>query len=203
MPRVTGPPFGPDFLRAVAYAAEVHDGQRRRGVPYLAHLMGVAALVVEEGGDEPEAIAALLHDAAEDHGGEERLADIARRFGARVAGLVRALSDSLEPDGGPKAPWRERKERYLAGLGGERDASVLRVSNADKVENVRGLLRDYRVDGEAVWKRMRNRTREDQLWYYHELAGRFERLRPGTALARELTASVRVLERESSGAGPG
>ena len=127
--------------KAAAYAARVHDGQTRTGTeaPKMAHLLGVTANVLEDAGrdgavDEDEAVAALLHDAAEDGGGRERLDDIRQRFGERVAEIVEALSDSLDPE---PPPWRERKEAYLRSLDGEERPSVLRVSLADKLDNMR------------------------------------------------------------------
>ena len=173
------------------YALHAHDGHVRKGsgVPYVSHLLGVCALVLEDGGDEDEAIAALLHDAVEDAGGYERLDDIRTRFGDRVADIVEACSDSFET---PKRPWRERKDRYVEHLA---DASpeALRVSLADKVYNVRTILADYRVLGDELWERF-TASREEALWYYRSLADEFERLRPG-ALADELERVVAELER--------
>ncbi len=188
--------FTPMVMRALAYAADVHVDQLRKGtaVPYLAHLIAVAALVAEEGGGEHEVTAALLHDAAEDHGGEERLEDIERRFGPLVAEIVRALSDSLLPEGTCKEAWRPRKERYLEHLRSERRDEVLRVSNADKVHNARAILADHRVHGDAVWDRFEAPPAQ-QRWYYEQLAAIFEDRRPGAPLAGELTEAVRELSR--------
>lgn len=192
----TDPVFTPTAMRAIAYAAHVHRDQRRKGtdVPYLAHLLGVAALVADEGGAETEVVAALLHDTAEDHGGEERLADVRRRFGASVEQIVRALSDSLEPEGAAKEAWRPRKQRYLDELRSEQRPEVLRVSNADKLHNVRAVLTDYRAIGDAVWQRFQA-PRDQQLAYYRELAAIFGERRAGAPLARELEEAVRELER--------
>jgi hypothetical protein len=194
------PPFTPAFIDAFEYAAAVHRGQqhRSRDVPYTAHVLAVAELVAEDGGDEHEAIAALLHDAAEDHGGERRLSDIERRFGADVATIVRALSDSLEaPDtGSDTPPWRTRKERYLAALQSEQDPRILRVSNADKLHNARTLLTEHRLHGEEMWAR-HARKRQDELWYYRALADTFARRRPESMLARELAETVALLFRET------
>jgi hypothetical protein len=147
---------------ALAYAAEVHEGQLRKGttIPYLSHLLAVAALVVEDGGSPTEVAAALLHDAAEDHGGRARLADIERRFGPAVAGIVEECSDTLEEI---KEPWRLRKERYLDHL---RVASpgAVRVSLADKVANLRTIVDGYRQLGERFWLRFDEEA--DPLWYY-------------------------------------
>lgn len=187
--------FTPSALCALSYAAHVHAEQRRKGgeVPYLAHLLSVAARVAEEGGDETEVIGALLHDAAEDHGGGQRLEDIRRRFGPRVEKIVRALSDSLAPAGAAKAPWRTRKERYVEHLRDERDESVLRVSNADKVDNARAIVRDHRLVGARVWERF-EAPPEQQLAYYRALSSAFSEKRPGAPLALELAGLVSELE---------
>lgn len=200
-----GAPLGPRFVDALGYAAETHAGQSRKGsiTPYIAHLLGVASLTLEDAGrsgriDESEAVGALLHDTAEDHGGEERLRDVAARFGADVAGIVRALSDSLEPEG-EKRPWRERKAAYLARLADEPDPRVLRVSLADKLYNARAILRDLRSGGEAVWRRFNPGA--DPLWYYGELADLLSRRAPGP-LADELAQVVVALRAEVEGAVP-
>src|SRR6202158_6113719 len=128
------------FDRALLYATHVHGGQVRKGtsIPYIAHLLAVAATVLEYGGSEDTAIAALLHDAVEDQGGEPRLADIRNRFGARGAGIVRACSDSVAnaSAGEPKEDWHLRKTRYVAHLASADEATLL-VSLADKVHNAR------------------------------------------------------------------
>ena len=192
--------LGPRFEQALAYACVLHADQRRKGtdIPYVAHLLAVAGLVIEDGAaagqlSEDEAIAALLHDAAEDQGGEPRLAEIEERFGPRVAQIVRACSDSLEP-GGDKAPWRERKDAYLAHLATETDPGVLRVSLADKVSNARAVLADYRVLGEPFWSRF-NRD-ADTPWYYRRLAGIFRERLPDAPLTKELVEAVTDLEAE-------
>jgi (p)ppGpp synthase/HD superfamily hydrolase len=153
------------FDRALVYATEVHAGQLRKGtqIPYIAHLLAVAGLVLEHGGDEDQAIAALLHDAAEDHGGEVRLADIRGRFGDRVEAIVRECSDALPVGAEPKKPWKERKEAYLSHLE-HADEGVLLVSAADKLHNARAVLLDYRDVGEAVWTRFKG-GREGTLCY--------------------------------------
>ena len=182
------------FDKALKYASDVHRTQIRGGsnVPYVAHLLGVAALVLEEGGDEDEAIAALLHDAVEDQGGRRRLADIRRRFGKRVARIVEACSDS---DTIPKPPWRERKERYLARIRHE-PADVRRVSLADKLYNARSILADYRRVGDKVWKRFTGR-KQGTLWYYRELVKAFREVGPHL-MAEELGRVVTQLERLAS-----
>ena len=192
------PALGERFEEALQFATATHRFQRRKGsdVPYVGHLLGVCSLVIEDGGDEDEAIAALLHDAAEDQGGETMLVEISQRFGPRVADIVAACSDTLKE---PKPEWRERKETYLSHLE-HQSRSVLRVSVADKLFNARAILRDYLQVGDALWSRFRT-GRDGQLWYYRELADRFSRLLPGR-MAAELAEVVDELERVT-GASPG
>jgi len=189
------PPLTERFKRALDYATVVHGGQVRKGtaVPYVSHLLAVCGLVLEDGGDEDEAIAALLHDAVEDCGGPARLDDIRSQFGERVASIVQACSDTDED---PKPPWEERKTRYIAHI---RDASpeARRVSCADKVHNSRSILRDYRELGESLWKRF-NASGDKQLWYYRELVGAFRRP-DATAIVGELDRIVSELEAERKG----
>ncbi len=139
--------LGGRFRQALAYSDELHQAQRRKGsgAPYIAHLLGVAAIVLEHGGTEDEAIAALLHDAVEDQGGPPTLAAIQQRFGRRVAAIVAGCTDA---DTVPKPPWQERKEAYLAHLA-TADAGVCLVSAADKLYNLRTIVADYRAIGEA------------------------------------------------------
>lgn len=183
-------PLGERFERALVYASRLHGRQRRKGsgAPYISHLLAVAALVLEHGGTEEEAVAALLHDAAEDQGGEAELQNIRREFGAAVAAIVAACSDTLEK---PKPPWRARKVEYLTHLISQPEP-VRRVSAADKLHNARAILNDYRLVGEAVWGRFRG-GREGTLWYYRELVGIFD-LQGPESLARELRLVVGELE---------
>jgi (p)ppGpp synthase/HD superfamily hydrolase len=186
------------FEQAMIYALHVHAAQRRKGtsVPYVAHLMAVAATVLEYGGDEDLAIAALLHDSAEDQGGEPRLRDVKERFGERVFRVVAACSDSLADTTTreDKKPWRERKEGYIAHLLSA-DSDVLLVSLADKVHNARSILRDLRKKdvGEAIWGRF-SQPKDATLWYYRSLADVFLKRRPGQ-LSEELHDIVSELER--------
>jgi (p)ppGpp synthase/HD superfamily hydrolase len=182
--------LGTRFIDALTYAADLHKTQARKGteVPYVSHLLAVASLVLEHGGDEDTTIAALLHDAVEDQGGEPILREIASRFGARVAGIVSACSDT---DATPKPPWKARKAAYIHSIAHKDDAALL-VSLADKVHNARCILRDYRVVGESVWQRFTG-GREGQLWYYKELRDAFRRRTP-TTLWRELDQTVNDLE---------
>ncbi len=182
--------LGPRFLRAFRFAAEKHAGQTRKASssPYLAHLMGVASLVLEFGGDEDLAIAALLHDVVEDCGGAPMLKQVRRRFGARVAKIVDGCTDS---DTEPKPPWRERKENYMRHLKSA-DAETRLVSAADKLNNVRSILSDYRDVGESIWSRFSG-GREGTLWYYRALLEEFLRRKPDR-LIRELELAVWELE---------
>jgi (p)ppGpp synthase/HD superfamily hydrolase len=164
--------LGPRFLRAFAFAAEKHKAQTRKAstIPYIAHLMGVASLVLEAGGDEDLAIAALLHDVVEDCGGAPMLKEVRRRFGRRVAKVVDGCTDA---DTDPKPPWRDRKEKYLRHLM-TTDADTQLVSAADKLNNIRSILSDYRSVGESVWSRF-NGGRDGTLWYYRTLRDIFRR----------------------------
>ena len=177
------------FVAAMAYAHQVHHGQRRKGtgIPYLAHVLGVAAIAMEYGADEDEAIGALLHDAAEDGGGEATLAEIRARFGDAVGDIVLGCSDSLVEDPEDKLPWRERKENYLAHLA-HASQSVCLVSASDKLHNVRAIVRDYREHGDDVWERFQGR-RDGTLWYYETVADALLR-RHRSQLTRDLQDAV-------------
>lgn len=182
--------LGPRFLKAFLFAAEKHAGQVRKAsrTPYIAHLMGVASLALEFGGDEDIAIAALLHDVVEDCGGAPMLKEVKRRFGSRVAKIVDGCTDT---DMDPKPPWRERKESYIRHLKNA-DADTRLVSAADKLNNVRSILSDYREVGESVWERF-NGGREGTLWYYAALLRQFQRGK-ANRLIRELALAVQELE---------
>lgn len=184
------PSLSPRFNDAFEYAADLHAGQFKKGksVPYIAHLMGVAAYVMEEGGDEDQAIGALLHDAIEDHPRDGRTrSEIEDRFGKRVLEIVEGCSDT---DQDPKPPWRQRKEEYLAKLPDE-PADVRLVSLADKLYNARSILADHARVGPSVWDRF-NASREETLWYYRELVNLFSRTNPGH-LSNELRRTVSAL----------
>ena len=180
------------FETALQYASRVHAAQVRKGTsaPYIGHLMGVASIVLDDGGTEDEAIAALLHDAAEDQGGRERLEDIRQRFGDAVARIVEDCTDSWET---PKKPWAERKRQYVEHAR-HLAASSLRVSAADKVHNAYAILRDLRNSGEAVWSRF-NAAPDDVLSYYESLVRAF-REAGGGRLVDELDRIVRGIQRE-------
>jgi (p)ppGpp synthase/HD superfamily hydrolase len=195
--------LGRRFLEAFLFAAEKHAGQTRKTttVPYIAHLMGVTSLVLEFGGDEDMAIAALLHDVVEDCGGASMLKEVKRRFRSRVAKIVEGCTDS---DSEPRPPWRTRKENYLRHLK-EADSETRLVSAADKLNNVRSILSDYRELGEAIWGRF-NGGREGTLWYYRALLKEFKRGKPNR-LIREFELAVRELgmltKRKTSASLPG
>ena len=161
------------FDEALLYALDAHDEQTRKGteIPYAAHLMSVASLVLEAGGTEDEAVAGLLHDAVEDAGGAERLVDIRARFGDEIAD---AVGECSAEEKAPDLDWAARKRRYIAGLE-SCSASALRVSLADKVHNARAILADYRMLGDRLWARFNAPGAEGVLWYYGELAAAYQR----------------------------
>lgn len=180
------------FDEAVRYAHDLHRQQKRKGngTPYVGHLLGVASIALDDGGTEDEAIAALLHDAAEDHGGRERLAEIRQRFGDPVARIVEDCTDSWEE---PKRPWADRKRGYVEHAR-TLPAPSLRVSAADKVHNAYALLRDLRNTGEQVWERF-NAPADDVLAYYEDLVRSF-RQAGGGKLVEELERIVKGIQRE-------
>lgn len=192
--------LSPKFTEALVYTSDLHARQRRKGgeIPYLAHLLGVAAIVLEDGGGEEEGIGALLHDAVEDHprkGVTER--EIRERFGARVHRIVMGCT---EPDphaleNGKKGPWEERKLRYIDHLRHQADSDVLRVAAADKLYNVRSIINDMRLVGDDVWKRF-SVPREKTLWYYREVTAALrEASSDRSRLVRELSGIVSAMER--------
>jgi GTP pyrophosphokinase len=154
------------FDRALHLATDHHRAQLRKGteIPYVSHLFGVTALVLEMGGGENETIAALLHDAVEDGGGEPMLERIRSEFGDDVARIVRANSDTIVE---PKPPWLARKQAYVASISGKQ-ADELRVSLADKLHNTRAILRDFRTHGNFVWERFSAGERGVR-WYYRAM----------------------------------
>ncbi len=178
------------FQQAFIYAYDLHADQRRKGkdVPYISHLMGVTALVLEHGGTENQAIAALLHDAVEDQGGRPTLDEIRKRFGDEVAQIVDGCTDA---DTDPKPPWQERKEKYIAHLH-EAGTAVRLVAAADKLYNARTILADYRTEGDDVWARFVG-GKDGTLWYYRSLANTLREIGP-SALADELGRVVSELE---------
>jgi (p)ppGpp synthase/HD superfamily hydrolase len=180
------------FDEAFQYAHAAHADQKRKGteVPYVGHLIGVASIVLDDGGCEDEAIAGLLHDAAEDAGGRARLDDIRQRFGDAVAKIVDDCTDSWTD---PKPPWAERKKQYVEHARTLAPSSI-RVSAADKVHNAYAILRDLRNIGDEVWTRFKA-SPDDVLAYYQGLV-RAYREAGGSRLVDELERIVRGIERE-------
>jgi len=185
------PTLGPRLQRAFRYAAAKHAGQTRKqtAVPYLSHLMAVASLVLEAGGDEDMSIAALLHDVVEDCGGMPRLREVRKQFGPRVAKIVEGCTDAYVV---PKPEWLERKKNYLREVK-HADAETRLVSAADKLHNVRTILADYRQVGESIWKRFSGK-KEGTLWYYRALSDEYRRRNPNR-ITGELEIAVGELER--------
>lgn len=185
------------FTQAVDYAREAHASQTRKGtaIPYIAHLLGVASLVLDYGGDEDQAIAALLHDTIEDQG-EHHEALIRRQFGDRVAGIVLACTDGTQagkaaaqtPEA-KRADWEQRKRRYLAHLAEASDDALL-VSGCDKLHNARAIVADLRAIGPGVFERFTGK-RDGTLWYYREITGVFTAR--GAPMAGELHSVVEAM----------
>lgn len=175
---------------ALLHALRLHGKQARKGkdVPYAAHLLGTAATVLDFGGDEAQAVAALLHDAAEDHGGRDRLAKIRRRFGKDVARMVEDCTDTFEK---VKPPWRERKAAYVASLRKKGPRSLL-VSAADKLNNVRAIVADLRVHGPRTLERFAGGS--ETVWYYRELVKVLRGLDVGP-IVEELAVEVAEMAR--------
>jgi (p)ppGpp synthase/HD superfamily hydrolase len=189
--QTTSPRLSTRFDEALAHASRLHRTQTRKGgdIPYLGHLLSVAGLVIEGEGSETQAIAGLLHDAVEDQGGPPVLAEIERRFGPDVATIVEECSDT---DQVPKPPWEDRKKAYVNHLGYASEATIL-VSLADKVDNARAILRDYRVCGPELWKRFSVHDPQKHLWYYRALHAVY-RDRNDTWLVDELDRVLGELE---------
>jgi len=189
--------LGERMTAAFDEARRLHGDDTRKGseVPYLAHLLSVSALVLERGGDEDQAIAALLHDTAEDHGGEAQLAGIAERYGDDVAGIVRDLSDSLEEEGAAKEAWWTRKAVYLRHLETATSDRALLVSAADKLHNGAATLEDRRRLGDALWARFNpDAGQQGQRWYYRRLTEVFERRGADPILTERLREVVDQLD---------
>jgi (p)ppGpp synthase/HD superfamily hydrolase len=181
------------FEKALVLAVRLHNGQQRKGtnIPYMAHLLGVTALVLEDGGDEDQAIAALLHDAVEDQGGMETYNKIKEEFGDRIASIVDGCTDTYLD---PKPPWYERKRLYLDHL---KTASpdVIRVSLADKVHNARSILYALKQYGNTIWSRF-NGNREGTLWYYHALVDIYSEV-SSSPFVYELKTTLSEIEKVS------
>src|SRR5512142_2986630 len=165
--RVLTRPLSDKFNDALVYAARLHRDQPRKGkdIPYNGHLLGVASLVLENGGDEDMAIAALLHDAVEDQGGQPRLEEIRAKFGERVAHIVEGCTDSDALDPGKKLPWCDRKQDYVRHVEHAADAAVRFVSLADKVHNSRAILSDQLDEGDGAFEKF-SQGKQGALWYY-------------------------------------
>jgi (p)ppGpp synthase/HD superfamily hydrolase len=189
--QTTTPRLTDRFDTALTYTAGLHRTQTRKGgdIPYLGHLLSITSLVIESGGTETQAIAALLHDAAEDQGGEQTLAEIGEKFGNDVAAIVSECSDTFDD---PKPPWRERKQRYIDHLGDASEDTIL-VSLADKLDNARAILRDFREHGDELWQRFSVHDPSQHLWYYRSLLAEYER-RNTTWLVDELRRVLDTLE---------
>jgi (p)ppGpp synthase/HD superfamily hydrolase len=183
--------LGARFEEALVYAAQLHGGQVQKGSgrPYIGHLLGVTSLVIRHGGDEDEAVAALLHDAAEDQGGLPTLQVIRRKFGDRVADIVKGCSDSFTM---PKPPWKERKEKHIAHVR-HAGPDVRLVSAADKLDNARAIIGDLRRVGDEVWSWFKG-GKDGTLWYYREM---FKVLKEGGSnpLVEELGLAVAEMHR--------
>jgi (p)ppGpp synthase/HD superfamily hydrolase len=191
METTTTPLLSDRFEEALVYATRLHVLQLRKGtnIPYISHLLSVAALVLEDGGDEDEAIAALLHDAIEDVGGDRTRQEIRQKFGEEVAQIVEACTDS---DTIPKPPWRERKERYIEQFRAS-SAEMRRVSLADKLHNARSILSDrYRL-GDEIWSRFKG-GKQQTLWFYRSLIQAAKTAGDCRFLAEELERVVEQLE---------
>jgi (p)ppGpp synthase/HD superfamily hydrolase len=187
-PKLTG-----QFSKALVYAECKHHNQVRKGgdIPYVGHLLSVASLVINDGGSEAQAIAALLHDAVEDQGGPATLDEIRNNFGGDVARIVAECSDTDEK---PKPPWLERKQNYIDHLATVGDDTLL-VSVADKLDNARSMLRDYHEHGPKLWDRFNRKNPQDHLWYYGGLLHAYRARRLNSWMVDELARVVDELKR--------
>lgn len=187
-PKLTG-----QFSKALVYAELKHHNQVRKGgdIPYIGHLLTVAGLVINDGGSETQAIAALLHDAVEDQGGPATLEEIKNNFGDDAARIVSECSDTDEE---PKPPWRERKQAYIDHLAEVGDDTLL-VSVADKLDNARSMLRDYHEHGPKLWERFTRKNPQDHLWYYGELLNAYRKRGLDSWMVDELDRVVKELKR--------
>ena len=197
-------PLSNRFSGALAHAAELHRDQSRKGtqIPYVAHLLAVAGLVLEHGGNEDQAIAALLHDAVEDQGFENSEVILAG-YGYAVHEIVMACTDVDVPDGAekPKSDWHQRKESYIARVANEAAALKL-VSAADKLHNARSVLSDYRNLGDDLWARF-NGKKKGTLWYYRALVTAFRQGEQSEGLTRLVGELDRVVSELEMRAGVG
>ena len=159
------------FHKALEFAAEKHkdDARKSTSIAYICHPIGVASLVIEAGGDEDQVIGALLHDVAEDHGGETALTEIKELFGPRVEKIVRGCSDSLTEDPEEKDDWKERKVAHIEHLKSITDMDILIVTAADKTHNARAIVTDLQIEGCKVWERFSVKKSSEIIWYYEEM----------------------------------
>jgi (p)ppGpp synthase/HD superfamily hydrolase len=180
------------FSRALTYMAELHRNQKRKGtrIPYVGHLLEVAGIVIEYGGNEDQAIAALLHDAVEDQGGPKTRKEIRKKFGEKMATIVDWCSDT---DKKPKPPWRERKETYLRQIARAPESAIL-VTAADKLQNIRAITRDYRTIGNRLWKRFSG-GKSGTLWYHRALVEEYKKTGADARIIAELDRAVSELEK--------
>ena len=196
----SAPVVGKRFRDALVWSAELHEEQRRKGgnIPYVAHLIGVASIVLEHGGDEDQAIGALLHDALEDQAHRMTPREIRARFGDKVEAIVEACTDG-EPDeqrDRDPARWRVRKQKYIDDIA-TKPVEALLVSMADKLYNARAILEDFRALGGALWPRF-TAGKDGTLWYYRSLLTAF-RPRAENRLWHELDRTVSDIERLTRG----
>jgi (p)ppGpp synthase/HD superfamily hydrolase len=192
--QTSAPKLTDQFAKALVYAEHKHHSQVRKGgdIPYIGHLLTVAGLVINDGGSEAQAIAALLHDAVEDQGGPPTLEEIRTNFGDDVARIVEGCSDTDEE---PKPPWLDRKRKYIDHLA-EVGEDTLLVSVADKLDNARSMLRDYHQHGAKLWERFNRKNPQDHLWYYGELLAAFRSRRLNSWMVDELSRVVDELRRQ-------
>lgn len=190
--------LSPLFEEALQLALAVHKNQLRKGtrVPYVSHLLAVASIVLDYGGDEDEAIAALLHDSVEDCSVDPE--QIRRRFGDKPANIVVACSDSLEKNPAKKPDWRPRKEAYLGHLK-TAPSTVLLVSAADKLHNARSIVKDFLEVGHKVWARFKG-GKDGSLWYYNSLVAILQKRGEHRMLVDELARTVAELQRLATSA---
>jgi (p)ppGpp synthase/HD superfamily hydrolase len=192
------PTLADKFSEALVYAEEKHRTQVRKGgdgVPYIGHLLAVAGLVINDGGTEEQAIAALLHDTVEDTGGPPVLEEIRTRFGDTVARIVDECSDAAPNPGEEKPPWLERKRRYVDHLASVGEDTLL-ISVADKLDNARSMLRDYHEHGPKLWERFNRKNPRDHLWYYGALLDAYRQRGVTSWMVGELDRVVAELARE-------
>jgi len=187
------PKLSGQFSKALVYAELKHHNQVRKGgnIPYFGHLLSVAGLVINDGGSEDQAIAAVLHDCVEDAGGAPTLDEIRKNFGEGVACIVDECSDT---DVEPKPPWRERKTAYIEHLA-QVGTDTLLVSVADKLDNARSMLRDYHEHGPKLWERFTVKDPRDHLWYYGGLLEAYRKRGLDSWMVDELSRVVDELKR--------